>query len=214
MTEHKKVAWGPAMLLAPVPAVMVSCCGLSPGLDAPNIVTVAWAGAICSDPPMVSVALRKSRLSHAQISESRELVVNLVGKPLVRAMDFCGVKSGRDVDKFAACGLTALPVEDLAHAVAIAQAPLSLCCRVTQVLELGVHDLFLCAIQRVLVDEALLDEGGRLHLARAELVAYAHGTYACLDAPLGFFGYSVAAPDVLQRRMAALGIDESNIKTS
>ena len=207
MEEHRKVAWKPCMMLAPVPAVMVSCRGLSPGLDAPNIVTVAWAGSICSMPPMVSVSLRKSRLSHAQISESGELVINLVGRSLARAMDFCGVKSGREVDKFSACGLTAQPVEYLAHAPAIAEAPISLCCTVAQVLELGTHDLFLCDIRQVLVEEALLgEEDEKLHLERAGLVAYAHGTYAALGEPLGFFGYSVAAPDVRRRRMAELGV--------
>ncbi len=201
---NQKVALNPSTMLAPVPAVMVSCAGASSEFAKPNIITIAWAGTVCSDPAMLSISVRPSRFSHRQIAESREFFVNLVGQPLMRAMDFCGVKSGRDMDKFAECKLTAQPVEGFAHAPAIAEAPVSLGCRVVQVLPLGSHDLFLAQIHTVLVDPALMDEAGKIHLSRAQLVAFGHGEYSAVGEALGFFGYSVASPEALKRRMAAL----------
>ncbi len=202
--QEPKIVLNPSTMLAPVPAVMVSCTGVSEELRKPNIITIAWAGTVCSEPPMLSVSVRPSRFSHAQIMESREFVVNLVGQPLMRAMDFCGVKSGRDLDKFGHFGLTPLPVEGLAYAPAIAEAPISLGCTVTQVLQLGSHDLFLGEIRQVIVDPALMDDSGKLHLSRAQLVAFGHGEYSAIGEALGFMGYSVASPEALARRMAAL----------
>ena len=190
----------PCTLLNPVPAVMVSC--RLPQQDArPNIVTVAWAGTVNSDPPMVSVSLRKERLSHSIIKASGEFVVNLVDEPRCHALDFCGVRSGRDLDKFAECGLTAMPAISLDHAPAIAECPAYLACKVRQVIELGSHDMFLGEVTGVQVREDLFDEDGSLHLERAGLVAYNHGLYQRTAEVLGFFGYSVARPDVLERRM-------------
>ena len=192
----------PCCLLSPVPAVMVSC--RAPEADArPNIVTVAWAGTVNSAPPMVSVSLRKERLSHGIIKESGEFVVNLVDEPRCKALDYCGVKSGRDVDKFAECGLTPMPALSMAHAPAIAECPAYLACKVRQVIELGSHDLFLGEVTGVQVREDLFAPDGSLHLERAGLVTYSHGVYQRAAEVLGFFGYSVARPEVLERRMRA-----------
>ena len=190
----------PCTMLSPVPAVMVSC--RLPEKDArPNIITIAWAGTVNSDPPMVSVSIRKERLSHSIIKASGEFVVNLVDEPRCRALDYCGVKSGRDVDKFAECGLTAMPALSLEHAPAIAECPAYLACKVRQVIELGSHDMFIGEVTGVQVREDLFDPDGSLHLERAGLVAYNHGLYQRTAEVLGFFGYSVARPDVLERRM-------------
>lgn len=190
----------PCTLLSPVPAVMVSCRLPEEGAR-PNIITVAWAGTVNSDPPMVSVSVRKERLSHSIIKTSGEFVVNLVDEPRCHALDFCGVKSGRDLDKFAECGLTAMPALSLQHAPAIAECPAYLACKVRQVLELGSHDMFIGEVTGVQVRDDLFDEDGSLHLERAGLVAYNHGLYQRTAEVLGFFGYSVARPDVLERRM-------------
>lgn len=190
----------PCTMLAPVPVVMVSCQGMK-AEDKPNIITIAWAGTVNSQPPMVSVSIRKERFSHHLIKESGEFVVNLVDEQLCRACDYCGVKSGRDVDKFAEMELTAMPALGLEHAPAIAQAPVYLSCKVRHVLELGCHDMFIGEIVGVQVREDLFDPDGSLHLESAGLVAYNHGVYQRTKDVLGFFGYSVARPDVLERRM-------------
>ena len=190
----------PGALLAPVPAVMVSCA--LPG-EKPNIVTIAWAGTVNSDPPMCSISVRKERFSHSIIRDSGEFVINLVGQDQLKAMDFCGVKSGRDVDKFSAYGLTPVSVPGFA-APAIGECPLYLACRVTTVQELGSHDLFLGVVEQLGVQPGLMDAAGRIDYAKAKLVAYNHGNYYALGQALGFFGYSIAAPDVLERRMKEL----------
>lgn len=198
--RHEFVSLKPGTLLAPVPAVMVSCA--LPGRK-PNIVTIAWAGTVNSDPPMCSVSVRPSRYSHDIIRDSGEFIVNLCGEEQLKATDFCGVKSGRDVDKFAACGLTPLAVEGFT-APAIAECPIYLACKVVSVQELGSHDLFLGEIKSVGVKQELMDENGGIDFGKARLVAYNHGVYYQLGQALGFFGYSVAAPDVLKRRMEKL----------
>ena len=194
------VSLTPGTLLAPVPAVMVSCALNG---EKPNIITLAWVGTVCSDPPMCSISVRKERYSHHIIRESGEFVINLVGKKQLRAMDFCGVKSGRDMDKFAACGLNPFTVPDFT-APAVAECPIYLACRVTSVQELGSHDLFLGKIEHMGVKQELMDETGRIDYSLADLVAYNHGNYYELGQALGFYGYSVAAPDVLDRRMKQL----------
>ena len=195
--ENGFVQLKPGTLLAPVPAVMVSCARKG---EKPNIVTLAWVGTVNSEPPMCSVSVRKERFSHGIIRESGEFVINLVGEEQLKATDFCGVKSGRDVDKFAACGLTPAAVEGFA-APAIAECPLYLACRVASVQDLGSHDLFLGKIERVGVKQEMMDDSGRLDFGRMRLIAYNHGVYYALGGALGFFGYSVAAPEVLERRM-------------
>ena len=190
----------PCPLLAPVPVVLVSCAGQEGN---PNLITLAWAGTVCSDPPMLSISVRKSRHSHGLIESTGEFVVNLVDRNLSRAADFCGVKSRRDMDKFAACNLNAIPAPPLTYAPALQEAPAYLCCRVEKILPLGSHDMFLARIVGVAARNAFKDEKGSLRLDQAELVAYNHGVYQALGDVLGFFGYSVAGEKVLKNRMAA-----------
>ena len=172
----------PGALLSPVPAVMVSCA--AEGVR-PNIITIAWAGTVCSQPPMLSISVRKERFSHRILTDSGEFVVNLVGRDQMKAMDYCGVRSGRDEDKFATCGLTTQPVEQMRYAPAIAECPVYLACKTEH-------------------KEELMDASGNIDVQKAGLVAYCHGIYHGLGEALGFFGFSVAAPKVYARRMKAL----------
>lgn len=187
MEEFRTLA--PCCMLSPVPAVMVSCRGVQPG-DKPNIVTIAWAGTVNSNPPMVSISVQKKRFSYEMIRDSGEFVVNLVDEAHCKALDYCGVKSGRDVDKFAAMHLTAAPAAKLGT-VLLEESPVNLECKVTQVIPLGSHDLFLAECVAVDVDEKLLDENGKLCLNKAKLIVYSHGDYLALGRKLGSFGYSV-----------------------
>ena len=194
-------AIGATTFLSPVPAVMLSCCGTEPGFDRNNLITIAWAGVVNSDPPMISVSIRPERHSYAQIVQSGAFCLNLIGRELCKATDYCGVKSGRDVDKFKEMNLHAREVEGF-PAPALDEAPAFLCCRVKQRIPLGTHDLFLCAVEQVYVSESLFDEDGSVHLERADLIAYAHGEYHPIrPRPEGFFGYSIARPEVLERRL-------------
>ena len=194
-------AIGPTTFLSPVPAVMLSCRGTETGFDQNNLITIAWAGVINSDPPMISVSIRPERHSYTQIVQSGAFCLNLIGRSLCKATDYCGVKSGRDVDKFKEMNLHAREIEGF-PAPALDEAPAFLCCRVKQRIPLGSHDVFLCAVEQVYVSDALFDEDGSLHLDRADLIAYAHGEYHPLKPrPEGFFGYSVARPEVLERRL-------------
>lgn len=174
-------------MLYPIPAVMVTCQDAD-GNN--NIITVAWTGTICSDPPMLSISVRKERYSYALIRESGEFVVNLTTRRLARHADYCGVKSGRDVDKFSACGLHP-SVSRTVAAPGIEESPVSLECRVREVIELGTHDLFLAEVLCVQVDTAYMDAHGRFFLEDTDLVAYSHGTYYALGEELGRFGFSV-----------------------
>ena len=194
------VSLNPSTMLNPSPVVLVSCAekGKTGKRD---LVTVAWAGTVNSEPPMVSVSLRKERYSHGLISASGEFVVNLVDEGLARATDFCGVRSGRDIDKAAELGLTLTEAEGLEAAPRVDGAPVSLACRVWQVLELGSHDMFIGEVVAVQVRKDLLDEKGALHLEKAGLIAYSHGLYHQLGKVTGFFGWSVARPEVLEKRM-------------
>lgn len=182
-----KQHWKPGNMLYPVPAVMVSCKREG---ERPNIITVAWAGTICSDPVMLSVSIRKERHSHDIIKETGEFVVNLVTRELAYATDFCGVRSGREVDKFREMKLTELLMEHVS-APGIAESPLNLECRVKEIKELGSHDLFLAEVVGVTIDDRYMDETGRFHLNDAGLVSYSHGEYFELGKKLGKFGYSV-----------------------
>ncbi|MDO4261213.1 MAG: flavin reductase family protein [Eubacteriales bacterium] len=182
-----KQFWRPGNMLYPVPAVMVSC--QRPG-EKPNIITIAWAGTVCSSPAMVSISVRKERYSYDILKETGEFVVNLVDAGLARAADFCGVRSGRDTDKFERMHLTPLPSRHI-HAPGIEQSPVNIECRVTEVKALGSHDLFLAEVLGVTADDRYLDESGRFDLNRAGLVAYSHGEYYELGRQVGTFGYSV-----------------------
>lgn len=186
-SSGRKILWKPGTMLNPVPVVMATC--QRPG-EKPNIITLAWVGTVCSDPPMVGIAIRPERYSHGIITATREFVVNLPTEALARAVDFCGVKSGREVDKFAATGLTPLPAAKVG-APLIKECPLHLECRVQQIIPLGSHDLFLAEVVAVQVDESLLEPDGRLALDRAGLIVYVHGHYWNLKKNLGKFGFSV-----------------------
>ena len=175
-------------MLYPLPAVMVSCGREG---EKPNIITVAWVGTVCSDPAMVSISVRPNRYSYDIIRETGEFVINLTTKELVRATDYCGVRSGRDVDKFAEMHLTPGKAERLQYAPTIEESPVNIECRVTEVKELGTHHMFLAEVLGVTVDEAYLNENGRFELNSTGLLTYSHGTYFTLGEEVGTFGYSV-----------------------
>ena len=182
-----KETWKPGNMLYPVPAVMVSC---QRPTEKPNIITIAWAGTVCSAPAMLSISVRKERYSHRIIEETGEFAVNLVNKELTFATDYCGVRSGRDVDKFREMKLTEQPSKYIS-APGIAESPLILECKVKQQIPLGTHDMFLAEVVGVSVDERYMDEKGTFHLNDAKLTAYSHGTYFELGEALGTFGFSV-----------------------
>lgn len=182
-----KQIWKPGNMLYPLPVVMVSVRDKK-GND--NIITVAWAGTVCTNPPMVSISVRPERHSYQMIKESGEFVINLVTKDLVFATDYCGVKSGRDVDKFKEMKLKKEKAEKVA-APLIAQSPVNLECRVTECKELGSHHMFVAEIVSVHIDEKYMDEKGKFHLNETGLVTYSHGEYLALGKRLGSFGYSV-----------------------
>jgi len=182
-----KQSWKGSTLLNPEPPVLVSCGPL----DKPNLITIGWTGTICTQPSMLSISVRPERYSYGLIKESGKFAVNLPTEALVRAVDWCGVKSGRDTDKFAACGLHAEAGSALAGCPVLAESPVNLECRVTQVIPLGSHDMFLAEVVACDVDEALLDENGKLRLDKAKLIVYSHGEYLALGRRLGTFGYTV-----------------------
>ena len=186
--KAKKQTWRAGNMLYPVPAVMVSCARKG---EKPNIITVAWAGTVCSDPAMVSISVRKERYSHEIIKETGEFVINLTTRKLTRATDYCGVKSGRDVDKFADMHLTAAPSVKI-EAPAIAESPVNIECKVREIKPLGSHTMFLADVVNVTVDDAFFDEKNTFHLNNTGLATYSHGAYFLLGKKLGTFGYSVA----------------------
>lgn len=181
-----KLKWQGGTLLGPLPAVLVSCGTL----EKPNVLTIAWTGIINTKPPKTYVSIRPERHSYNIIKESGELVINLTTEDLVRATDFCGVRSGKNSDKFALCNLTADKSFEVA-APSIAESPLSLECRVSEIIPLGSHDMFLCDIVSVSVKEELINKDGKLQLDKAKLISYLHGEYFSLGKKLGSFGYSV-----------------------
>ena len=182
-----KQSWKPGNMLYPVPAVLVTVADRE---GRPNIFTVAWTGTVCSDPPMVSISVRPERYSHHMIEETQEFVINLTTRKLVYATDYCGVKSGRDVDKIGKMHLSLLPGEKV-KAPILSESPVNLECKVRQTLRLGTHDMYLAEVAAVHADEAYLDERGRFSLNKAEPIAYSHGEYYLLGKKLGKFGYSV-----------------------
>ena len=195
------VSLSPSTMLNPTPVVLVSCAEKG-NPENRDMVTVAWAGTVNSEPPMVSVSLRKERYSHGLIESSGEFVVNVPDEAMCRAVDFCGVRSGRDTDKSRETGLRYIPAENMSVAPAVDGAPVSLSCRVKQVIPLGSHDMFLGEVVAVRVRGDLIDEKGGLHLEKAKLIAYSHGLYQKLGDVMGFFGWSVARKEVLDKRMA------------
>ena len=185
-----KKSFKPGTLLCPVPAVMVTC---GSG-DNKNIITIAWTGIINSDPPITYVSVRKTRHSHDLISESGEFVINLVTENLLKAADYCGVKSGKNIDKFKETGLTAVPSKYLKCPL-IAESPLNLECRVMEIREYPTHDMFIAEIVNIDVNEEIIDEKGKIDIASANLSAYIHGEYFGIKKmPFGRFGFSVMKP--------------------
>ena len=183
-----KLKWKGGALVAPVPPAMISCGSEADGTS--NIITIAWTGIVNTIPPKTYISVRPSRHSYNLIKESREFAINLTTSALVRHADYCGIYTGAKVDKFQKCSLTKEPATEISCPL-IAESPLSLECKVTDVIPMGSHDMFLADIVAVDVDEKLLDKDGKLHLDKAGLVAFAHGEYFALGEKLGTFGYSV-----------------------
>ncbi len=182
-----KEIWKPGNMLYPLPVVMVSVADKD-GRN--NIITLAWVGTVCSEPPMVSISVRPERYSYSILKETGEFVINLTTKELTFATDYCGVKSGRDVDKFREMHLTALPASEV-KAPLIAESPVNIECRVREVKPLGSHDMFIADVVAVHAEERYMDEKHKFHLDRAEPIVYSHGTYFGCGEELGTFGYSV-----------------------
>lgn len=190
-----RIEMKPGIYMSPLPAVMVTCGSA----EHPNICTVAWTGVICSDPPRLYISLMKRRYSHSLISDSGEFVINLVSKDLVRAADYCGVRSGRDTDKFADCGIT--PCQSLhVSCPSLSESPLSIECRVFEVKELGSHDMFMADVVGVTADPDLFNDQNKLMYGRADLAAYSHGSYIELGKKLGDFGFSVEKKSTKRRK--------------
>ena len=182
-----KQSWKPGNMLYPLPVVMVSAADKE-GRD--DIITVAWAGTVCTNPPMVSISVRPERYSYKMLMETREFVINLTTEKLAYATDYCGVKSGRDVDKFKAVHLTRQPASHVG-APMIKESPVSIECRVREVQEYGSHSVFTADVLAVHVDDKYMDEKGKFDLALANPIVYSHGEYYGLGKKLGTFGYSI-----------------------
>ena len=181
-----KEYWKPGNMLYPIPVVMVSCGSF----EKANIITIAWAGTVCTNPPMVSISIRKERYSYDIIKEKKQFAINLVTRDIIRQADYCGGKSGRDVDKFKETKLT--PVKGkVISAPLIGESPVSLECIVKDILPLGSHDLFLAEVVSVAVDKRYMDDKGKFNLNKSGLAVYSHGEYFLLGELLGKFGYSV-----------------------
>lgn len=181
-----KQTWKPGNMLYPLPAVLVSCCD-NEGND--NLITVAWTGTICSDPAMLYISVRKERHSHKMLMETKEFVVNLTTEDLAFATDFCGVRSGRDMDKWKEMRLTR-EASNVVKAPRIKESPVNIECKVKQVMELGTHDMFIAEVVSVSADEKYMTDG-RFDLAKARPIVYSHGEYYSLGKKIGKFGYSV-----------------------
>ena len=180
--------WKPGNMLYPLPAVMVSA-GDKEGNQ--NILTIAWTGTICTNPPMVYISVRPERNSYQMIKDTGEFVINLTTEKLAKATDYCGVRSGRDTDKWKETGLTPGPAESLLYAPVIKECPVSIECRVTEIKELGSHHMFLAEVKTVQVDESYLNEKNKFELNKTGLLAYSHGEYLGLGKKIGTFGYSI-----------------------
>lgn len=183
----KKQEWKPGNMIYPVPAVMVTVADKA-GRD--NIITVAWTGTVCTNPPMAYISVRPERYSYHMIKETGEFVINLTTRELAFATDYCGVKSGREVDKFEELNLTRQNASKVS-APLIAESPVNIECKVTECMELGSHHMFLAEVVCVHASEKYMDENGKFHLEKAEPMVYSHGTYFDLNHVLGTFGYSV-----------------------
>lgn len=193
-----KITWKPGTMVYPLPPAMVSCGTM----EKPNIMTVAWTGIINTNPAMTYISIQPSRHSYALIKESGEFVINLTNTELVPAADFCGVKSGRDMDKFAVMGLTPDSCSQVKCPM-ISESPVSIECRVTEIKRLGSHDMFMAEILAVNVEESLMDDNGRFQLEKGGLAAFSHGRYYALGKEIGKFGFSVEKDKTKKRRISA-----------
>lgn len=191
----EKLEWPAATLLYPLPVVMVSCQRLG---EKPNIITIAWTGTVCTKPPMLSISIHRDRFSHEIIRESREFVVNLPSVELAKATDYCGVRSGRNEDKFAVLGLTPAPARKIRTPV-IAECPVNIECTVDRIISLGSHDMFIGRIETIQVAGELIDKSGRLDLLSSGLITYVHGHYHAIGKYLGHFGFSVRKKKTARR---------------
>ncbi len=189
----KKQIWKPGTVLYPVPAVMVSCGTMEQN----NIITIAWTGTVNTNPPMTYISVRPERHSYDMIKNSGEFVINLVTKDLTFACDYCGVKSGKDVNKFQEMGLTPQKGEQVSTPI-IAESPVSLECKVKQIIPLGSHHMFLAEVVSVSVSETYFDETGKFHFNKSEPICYSHGGYFTLGKQIGSFGYSVRKKEIKQ----------------
>ncbi len=197
-----KQTWKPGNMVYPLPAVMVSTADKKGNS---NILTVAWTGTVCTNPPMAYISVRPERYSYHMIKESGEFVINLTTKKLAHATDYCGVRSGREVDKWKECRLTKSGASSLKYAPVIEEAPVNIECKVKSIQELGSHHMFLAEVTAVQVDEAYMDEKGKFDLNRTGLIAYSHGEYLDLGKKLGTFGYSVRKKQTARKPKTAGG---------
>ncbi len=182
-----KQSWKPGNMLYPLPAVLVTVADKQ---GRQNVFTVAWTGTVCSDPAMVSISVRPERYSYHMIEETGEFVINLTTAKLAYATDYCGVRSGREVDKFKEMNLTPIPAKEV-KAPLLEESPVNIECKVKQIVKLGTHDMFLAEVVAVHADEAYMNEKGSFSLSKADPMVYSHGTYYTLGKELGSFGYSV-----------------------
>lgn len=186
-TDPSKIEFKPGNMLYPLPAVIVSCGNYN---GKSNLLTIAWTGTVCTNPPMVYISVRPNRYSYSLIRDTQEFVINLTTEQMAFATDYCGVRSGRDHDKWADCKLTPIPAKTV-QCPMIAESPVNIECKVTQIQELGSHHMFLAEVTAVHVDARYMDDKNTFHLEKAGLLAYSHGSYFNLGETLGSFGYSV-----------------------
>ena len=184
--KYTKEHWKGSVITSPLPPTMVTCGTV----EEPNVFTVAWTGILNTQPPVTYISVRPERYSYELIKQSGEFVINLPTQQLIRAVDYCGVKSGRNTDKFKEMNLRAEPAEKISAPI-LAQSPVNIECKVRDIVELGTHHMFIADIVSLNVAKELLDNAGKLHLDKANLIAYAHGEYFALGKKLGTFGYSV-----------------------
>ncbi|RDU25091.1 flavin reductase family protein [Anaerosacchariphilus polymeriproducens] len=203
----KKQIWKPGNMLYPLPSVMVSCADKSGNK---NILTVAWTGTICTNPPMLYISVRPERYSYHMIKQTEQFVVNLTTKKLVRAADFCGVKSGKNIDKFKEMKLTAASADKLEYAPIIAESPVNIECKVTELKELGSHHMFIAEVVSVQVSEEYMNKNNKFELNQSDLVAYSHGEYFVLEKSLGNFGYSIRKNTIKSKKVRKKGLRKKN----
>lgn len=197
MDGHNKETWKPGTLIYPLPAVLVT---VGDSIENSNIMTIAWTGTICTNPPMCYISVRKERHSYDMLRRTGEFVINLTTEAMARATDWCGVRSGRDYDKWKETGLTPMKNDHVA-APLIAESPLSICCKVREVKELGSHDMFIADVVGIEADTRYIDpKTGKFSLEKARPIVYSHGEYYSLGEMLGHFGWSVKRKTTKKRR--------------